>query len=187
MAPAGSTPRPKRKRGQPSLLTPATAKRICDLVRAGNFPETAAQACGVDRTTMLGWLKEGAAIRRRLGSNAPTARLSEHRRALVDFSTGLQEAFATAESRDVMLVGRAAQGDGKRAGDWRAAAFLLERRNKQRWAQRVEQEVAGAVVSVDGGDATQTARQWVMAKIKRLQEAAEQQERERASTGQTQE
>lgn len=134
MSQAISNPPTKRRRGQPSLLTPATAKRICDFVRSGNYPETAAQAAGVSRTTLLGWLKEGAAIRRRLGDNAPTARLSEHRRALVDFSTDLERAFSEAEARDVMLVGRAAQGTDKRPGDWRAAAFLLERRNRQRWA-----------------------------------------------------
>lgn len=136
MVQTSSKPPARRRRGQPSLLTPATAKRICDLVRAGNFPETAAQACGVDRTTMLGWLREGGAIRRRLGPNAATARLSEHRRALVDFSTELDKAFSEAEARDVMLVGRSAQGTDKRPGDWRAAAFLLERRNRQRWAPR---------------------------------------------------
>ena len=151
MVQTSSKPSARRRRGQPSLLTPATAKRICDLVRAGNFPETAAQACGVDRTTMLGWLREGGAIRRRLGVNAPTARLSEHRRALVDFSTELDKAFGEAEARDVILVGRSAQGTDKRPGDWRAAAFLLERRNRQRWS-------ADVLVDDPGSDGTPASR-----------------------------
>jgi len=181
MVQTSSKPPTKRKRGQPSLLTPVTAKMICDLVRSGNYLTVAAQAAGVDRATLTGWLKEGGQIRRRLGANAATATLSDHRRALVDFSTEVEKALAQAEARDVMNIGKAAQGSDKRPGDWRASAFLLERRNKERWSQRTETEVTGALATVDAGRATQSAREWVMAKLKRLQEVAEQQQRERAA------
>lgn len=47
-------------------------------------------------------------------------------------------------------------------------------------------EVPAATVGFDPREAQQSAREWVMAKLKRLQEVAEQQERERAAAAASQ-
>ena len=60
--------------GRPKL-DPALTKRIVDLVRAGNYAETAATTVGIHSTTYPGWkvqkyLKDGVA--------APERRVSVH-------------------------------------------------------------------------------------------------------------
>src|SRR5574337_388060 len=183
----------QNKGGRPTKLTPETSRKILEYVSSGNYPEIAAAAAGVAKRTLAGWLRAGAEIRARVG-DAGIDRLSKHRRDLARFSLELEQALAQAEARDVMVVGMAASGrsatidpkTGKQVApavltDWRAAAWLLERRNKPRWSQKIEGEVTGAIVTTDAGPATQSAREWVMAKLKRLQEVAEQQERERAA------
>lgn len=138
-------------------LTQEVADKIVALVRAGNYPETASAAAGIPPATMRTWLREGARIRERLGARQLSA-VSTHRRPLVTFSIEMEKAMGEAEARDVMLIGRASQGTDKRPGDWRASAFLLERRNKQRWAQRTETEVSGALVHVDASSAKDRLR-----------------------------
>ena len=149
--------------GRPTLLTPEVHKKIVDLVRGGNFPETAASAAGVSRPTLRSWMREGAElVRNHVGTG--TRALSKRQRLLLSFLTDLDRAFGEAEARDVLLIGKHAEED------WRAAAWRLERRNRQQWAplQRIEQ--TSAVVTMDAGHATESAREWVLAKIKRLGE-----------------
>ena len=120
---------PRGKAGRPRsfVLDPSLHRRIIDLVRAGNFFETAAQACGIDRTTVFAWLKEGAELRRLVVTSGYNPR--GHEVDLVSFSHEMEKAAAESEARDVMLIGRAAEKD------WKAAAHRLERRHRSRWAK----------------------------------------------------
>ena len=45
--------------GRPSKLTPENTQRIADLVRVGNYLETAAAAASVHRVTLHRWLRRG--------------------------------------------------------------------------------------------------------------------------------
>jgi hypothetical protein len=162
MAPAG-----KKKhdvRGRPHLLDHVASKRVVDLVKAGNFPETAAAAAGISRPTLRGWLLEGAQLRRKRDEGT-AKKLTKRQRLLMDFSSEIEKAFGEAEARDVLLIGKHAESD------WRAAAWRLERRNRAQWSPVQRIEATSTVVNVDGGSATETARDWVLAKLKRLQEA----------------
>lgn len=88
-----------------------TADRIVDLLRAGNYVETAAAAAGVDKTTLYDWLKQGARLSRDLAAQRTRRRdLSQHQRALVDFSNAVADAQAESESRDVMRLAQLANG-----------------------------------------------------------------------------
>jgi DNA-binding protein Fis len=104
-------------------LTPEVHKRICDLLRAGNYLETAAAVAGIDRGTIRKWIKRGQ------GDEEPYA----------TFAADATKAMSEAEARDVLAISKGA------AKDWRASAWRLERRNPKKWGQRinvtVEQEL----------------------------------------------
>ena len=125
-----ATPKPPRKKaGRPRsfVLDPSLHRRIIDLVRAGNFPDTAAAAVGIERTTVWKWMKEGAALRRLVENDGYIPR--GHEIDLVSFSNEIERASAESEARDVMLIGKAAEKD------WKAAAHRLERRHRSRWSK----------------------------------------------------
>lgn len=144
---------PPRPAHRPSLLTPDVHRKIVDLVRGGNFPETAAAAAGVSKPTLRMWMREGAVLNR---DDPGRKTLSKRQRALKDFLFDLDKAFGEAEARDVLLIGKLAEND------WRAAAWRLERRNRAQWAplQKVESTVH---VSSDGG-----SKEWVLERLRRM-------------------
>lgn len=90
---------------------------------AGNYIEPSCAFAGVPYTTVRRWMNRG--------ENATSG---EYR----DFYLAVTNAIAQAEiasAADIKLAGR--------GGDWRASAWLLERRHPDRWSntQRVKIEV----------------------------------------------
>ena len=102
--------------GRPKL-DEATTQKICDLLRAGNYLDTAATAAGVHKTTLHRWL--------RLGREQKRGRYKK-------FVEAVEKAQGEAEARDVALIAKQAPTD------WRAAAWRLERRAPRRYGQRVQ-------------------------------------------------
>src|SRR5688500_15650226 len=45
--------------GRPTILTPELGARICELVKAGNAPETATESCGIHRRQVWEWIEKG--------------------------------------------------------------------------------------------------------------------------------
>lgn len=105
---------------RPTKLTPDVHAKIVGLLRAGNYVETAAAAAGVDARNVRRWLARGAR------GEEPFAQ----------FARDVDAAQGEAEARDVIMLGKAAE-----SGEWRAAAFRLERRHPERWGQRIEMRV----------------------------------------------
>ena len=94
-----------------------TTQRIVDLVRAGNYLDTAATAAGLHRTTLHRWLRQGR----------------EQKRGMYrKFLNTVEKAQAESESRDVALIAKAS------ADDWRAAAWRLERKAPRRYGLRIQ-------------------------------------------------
>jgi hypothetical protein len=91
----------------PSKLTPDLQERICQLIRAGNTHEIAAEATGVSARAFYNWKSTKPAFRE-----------------------AIERAEADAEAILVARISKAAA-----AGSWRAATWLLERRNPERWAR----------------------------------------------------
>lgn len=116
--------------GRPTKLTPEVHKRIVDMVRAGNYPEVAAQAAGIPPRTYYDWMARG----------------DEGREPYSQFSQGVKEAQAAAESHAVTTIRKAAMD-----GTWQAAAWFLERSKPERWRRRENVEVTGK----DGGPVQQ--------------------------------
>lgn len=105
---------------RPTKLNEEVARRIVDLVRVGNFLETASEAAGVERRTVSRWLKRGA---------------EEETGPFREFREAVEKAQAESESRDVALIAKAAKDD------WQAAAWRLERKFPAKYAVRVRQVI----------------------------------------------
>lgn len=117
------------KMGRPTKLTPEVRKNIVDAIQAGNYIETAAAYAGISKPALYDWLKRGAKEKQRLAKN-PRARILKEEAIYVDFSNAVEKALATAEVRDVLIIGRAAEEQ------WQAAAWRLERKFPDRWGRR---------------------------------------------------
>lgn len=118
-------PQSARIVGRPSKCTPEVIDRIAELVRGGMFLEPAARKCGVSASVLYQWKTKGAAERK-----------GRHR----DFLEAMAEAEADGEH---MLLERALIETP------RAALEILQRRYRDRWAER--REITGA-----GGDPLNT-------------------------------
>lgn len=115
-------------------LTPELSEKICNVLRAGNYIETAANYAGVTRNTFYRWLRRGA----RAEEADDTSNLEAPYRA---FHAAVSESMAAAEIRDVALIAKAA------TDQWQAAAWRLERRYPEKWGRRERHEHTGK----DGG------------------------------------
>jgi hypothetical protein len=100
--------------GRPSSLDDATKARIVAAVEAGCGRRTAAQAAGVDRSTLLRWLAAGR----------------EGVEPFAAFESEVRAAEARCELANVATIQAAS------AKTWQAAAWLLERKHPERWARR---------------------------------------------------
>jgi len=86
-------------------------------LRQGAFPSAAAEASGVPRQTFSDWMRRG----------------SQQKRGIYhELYLRVMEAMAEGELRALEQVQAAAEKD------WKAAAWILERRYRSRWARQVE-------------------------------------------------
>ena len=115
--------KPKGKPGRKTRLTPERQAKIVNAVKAGAYLETAAAAAGINKVTLHRWMRRGE----RFPGTIYSA-----------FSDAVHEALASAEIRDVLTISKAA-GDG----DWRAAAWRLERKYPKRWGTVSRTEITG--------------------------------------------
>jgi hypothetical protein len=109
----------KKRVGAPSKLDHATINTLVEALELGLTWEVAAATIGVHKSTLHGWRDKGAAD---LEAGKPTL--------YADLVDRLTRAVAVAELELVRTV--KAHGPV----DWRAAAWILERRHPDRWARR---------------------------------------------------
>ena len=113
---------PDRGPGRPSKFTEDTRDKILTALRMGHYRTVAATYAGISHETLRRWLKE---------AENPTAP-PEYRA----FRDDVDVAEAQAEVIDLGLVRQAA-----RDGEWRAAAWRLERAHPDRWGKKDQSEV----------------------------------------------
>lgn len=130
-----------------STLTPNMLMNLCDQLRKGHFPETAAALCGITKATFIKW------IRRASEPGAP--------KIYRDLALAVERAQAESEARELEIIRIVSQGyrpkydaDGKlimagRNPNWQAAAWLLERRFPKKWGKKEHVELSSA--DADGG------------------------------------
>lgn len=123
------------KVGRPTKLTPEVHQTIVDAIRAGASRQAAAETAGVGFSTLKEWMVRGE------GQHPDRPQES----IFAAFSADVHAAEADFERtlvRQVMEYG--AMGDKP---DWRAPAWLLERRFSDRWGKVTKTELTGK----DGG------------------------------------
>lgn len=91
------------------------ADNIIELVRGGNYIETASLASGVTKDTVYRWIKEGALLNLALHNQGTTSHreldsFTEQELRLSSFSDALMRAQAEAEAQDVLTSARLARG-----------------------------------------------------------------------------
>lgn len=119
-------------------------QKMLALIRAGNLADTAAAAVGLTRLTCNDWLLRGNRLRQSMLDPFDRAKikLTQKDWYLIRFAEDVEKAMGVAEANDVLALGKHVEGD------WKAAAWRLERRNRAGWAP-----VARSVVGVVGAGA----------------------------------
>lgn len=112
--------------GRKPKLTPEVQETICRYISAGSFRETASAAAGIDSRTLRKWLKKAA-------DDDKNGEETIH----VKFRAAMDVAEAKAETRDVARITTAS------IDDWKAAAWILERRGRKRWCFKQQTELSG--------------------------------------------
>lgn len=120
-----------RAGGRPSSLTDERAEKLLSLVSQGAFFEAACQAVGITTAALNDWQRRGLAD---LESGLDT-RFSR-------FVTQLHRAKADHE------ISLARRVEAQTDEDWRAGAFVLERRYRERWGRHNDLQRAGMNVTL---------------------------------------
>ena len=102
-----------------TILTPELEEIICQNIEKGNSYETAAQAVGICRPTIYNWMKRG----------------EKNEEPFLHFLRSIKKARAKSEIKHVEVIEKAMDKN------WTAAAWWLERTNKEQWGQRTEQHI----------------------------------------------
>lgn len=150
-------------RGRPRIpIDPEKTKKILAAIRAGNYMETAAAYAGISKNLLYDWIRRGEEEFERVrNSVGARKRVKVGEEQYFIFYQGLQEAMASAEVRDVMMITKAANGGGvleeveevydgkgnllkktvtKRPIEpkWVASAWRLERKFPNRWGRKLQ-------------------------------------------------
>ena len=117
-----------RPKGSGSGLTPEVRQKLLDLLRVGNYIETAAECARVAPATVHLW-----------------------RNKHPDFDYAVKEAIADAETKFMAVITRAAAGREQ----WQAAAWILERTRPSKFALKtsviVEAELNAVLDALEAG------------------------------------
>lgn len=120
------------RRGPRATITEDLIITIVNYIRLGSYVETAVAAAGVPKPTFYDWMKRAAEDR-----GIADEDLAPDRKLYRQLSDSVEKGMADAEIRDLNVIGLAA------TTQWQAAAWRLERRNRERWGRPVQVKVSG--------------------------------------------
>jgi len=111
------------KRGRKTKLTPELQEKICNYIENGYTIEQACALAGINVATYYNWKK--------WGRQAKSGKFFE-------FFKAAETSEKVAEAKFLSTILKAAVGDPEKKvkGDWKAAAWYLERKNPQQFARR---------------------------------------------------
>ena len=110
----------KRRKGKPKSIKPNHIKKICDLIRSGNYVKTSVKAVGVNYYTFLDYMKKG----------------KKGIRPYDEYYEMVEMAKAGFESDAVSTI-----ADSGKDGNVGAYMWMLPRMYPQRWGTVQRQEV----------------------------------------------
>lgn len=120
--------------GAPTKLTPKMRATLLQLARGGASKELAANVCEISKVTLYSWINRGRETEQKIllaeesgGEYTPTDDENQY----YEFMNAYRKAEAECELADYVCIGNAAV-----TGDWRAAAWRLERRNPKRYGKQ---------------------------------------------------
>lgn len=122
-----------RRGGRKTKLTEQLQEDLCRHIESGQFQTIAAALVGIHEATFFRWMQ--------LGEDDTTADGTVTRKATPryrEFREAVTRAKVKAEAAMAITVRLAAQN-----GDWKAAAFWLERVQHERWGRKTKTEVTG--------------------------------------------
>jgi hypothetical protein len=122
------------ERGRPTKLNYELIDQIAELIREGNYIETASAVVGIDKNSLYRWLKRGAREQERLFKN-PKLKGKVEEKIYVEFSYAVKEAMAQSEADDLANIKKASRED------WKASAWRLERRFPNRWGRKEKVDI----------------------------------------------
>lgn len=123
----------KARKRRPYKLTQEVEETILRHLRAGAFQKHACEAAGIEYRTMKTWLE----------------RAEDGEKPYAAFAIKVRKALAEDAMRSQSFITRAQLGPI--AGDWKAAAWSLERKHPKEYGQAAMQ--AAASVTLRGGGA----------------------------------
>ena len=118
--------------GRPTKLTMQVHSAILASIRGGAFASTAAAAAGISEATFHRWMRRGRQAIERVDNGGE---LPEEEIPYKVFHLDVVAAEA-----EVEVAAASALWTAARAGDWRAASWLLERRFPAHWGARAQVE-----------------------------------------------
>lgn len=114
-------------RGRKLALTVEMMREIEQILKEGNYQQTAYECVGISNEAYYSWIKRGkAAIEKALDGHELTA----DEQLLAEFADTVKRAIAFGKRRNVGLIAQAA------IKDWHAAAWMLERTDPERYGRR---------------------------------------------------
>lgn len=143
-APAGKVATLLMNNPAVSVANEELISRICTSIANGAPPPVAATAAGVPDKTYYRWNKRGELEYERIDGDVESE-LTPGEELYLLFYIRVNEALASCETN---LVGHVVEAA---TDDWRAAAWILERRFRDRYAQRVEQTGPGGAPLINNG------------------------------------
>lgn len=130
------TSRTTGRRGRPSKLTPELTARLCAYLRDGHYIATACQLAGITEATYHAWAAKGRATPGSVFSEFLESMEAARAHAEADALSAIRSAMQPWRRR----VTSSARGDRylqetDMPGDWRAAAWYLERAYPERYGR----------------------------------------------------
>lgn len=140
-----------KRTGRPSLFTPERVEKILAALQLGAYRQTAAQYAGISDSTLQDWLllsrtaladgEDGtrAMVNREEYEKDPegVVPILEPVTRFAQLFGAVEDAEASAEVRSLGQIQEAAQSA------WQAAAWILERKHRDRWGRPTTLQVSG--------------------------------------------
>lgn len=131
-----------REPGRPTKLTPDTVEKVCEGIRLRMTHKLAAMRAGICEKTFYIWISEGEQAQQK---DLDGQELSQRESATLHFLQAVTRAVADGQAALLAAVHTAARTD------WRAAAFILERRHPEDFSRRTyrpKEEVHDEAINV---------------------------------------